>query len=68
MRFWGLSVTLEQLRIDRQLEEALAVGANPPRVAAVFGVTEDTALVYAARARALPQGDLKAQAAARLDG
>jgi hypothetical protein len=59
MRFQGLSVTLEQLRIDRQLEEALAAGADPLHIAAVFGVTEGTALRYAACARALLEGDLE---------
>lgn len=45
--------TLEQLRIDRQLEEALACGADPLHLAAVFGMAEDTAVRYARNARQL---------------
>jgi integrase len=53
MRFRGLGVTLEQMRIDRQLDEALAGGGDPMHLAAVFGVSELTAMHYAAAARAL---------------
>jgi integrase len=35
----GLTATLERLRVDRQLEEALAHGADPLHLAAVFGST-----------------------------
>jgi hypothetical protein len=52
-RFAGLSVTLEQLRIDRQLEEALVARGDPRHVAAVFGVSEPTAIRYATAAQAL---------------
>jgi integrase len=49
----GLPATLERLRIDRQLEEALTSGADPLHVAAVFGVSDTTAIRYAGNARQL---------------
>src|SRR6266536_2501780 len=49
----GMTATLERLRIDRQLEEALASGADPLHLAAVFAITETTAIRYAANARKL---------------
>lgn len=49
----GLPATLERLRIDRQLEEALACGADPLHLAAVFGVDTSTAIRYAVNARQL---------------
>jgi hypothetical protein len=49
----GLPATLDRLRIDRQLEEALACGADPLRVAAVFGIDTSTAIRYATNARQL---------------
>ena len=49
----GLPGTLERLRIDRQLEEALTHGADPLHLAAVFGVHENTAIRYADSARQL---------------
>ena len=49
----GLPGTLERLRIDRQLEEALTHGADPLHLAAVFGITEATAIRYAHSARQL---------------
>ncbi|WP_018220095.1 site-specific integrase [Salinispora pacifica] len=51
----GLAATIERLRIDRQLEEALAAGGDPLHLAAVFGVSEDTAIRYATNARILLQ-------------
>jgi hypothetical protein len=57
MRFRGLSVTLESMRIDRQLEEALA-GGDSLHLAAVFGISELTAMHYAASG-ALPAGALE---------
>jgi integrase len=45
----------ERLRIDRQLDEALATGGDPLHLALVFGISEDTAIRYAADARALLQ-------------
>lgn len=49
----GLPATLDRLRIDRQLEEALTSGADPLQVAAVFGVCDATAIRYADNARQL---------------
>jgi len=49
----GLPATIEGLRIDRQLDEALANGADPLHVAAVFGISDTAAIPYAANARAL---------------
>jgi hypothetical protein len=59
LRFRGLSVTLEQMRIDRQLDEALAGRGDPLHLAAVFGVSELTAMHYATAARALLAGNLE---------
>jgi hypothetical protein len=49
----GLPATLERLRIDRQLEEALACDADPLHLAAVFGMDTSTAIRYATNARHL---------------
>ena len=49
----GLTATLERLRVDRQLEEALTCGADPLHLAAVFGIDDTTAIRYAAIARQL---------------
>jgi integrase len=49
----GLTGTLERLRIDRQLEEALTTGADPLHLAAVFGFSDDTAIRWATNAREL---------------
>ena len=49
----GLPATLERLRIDRQLEEALASGGDPLHMAAVFGIDTSTAIRYATNARQL---------------
>ena len=51
----GLTATLERLRVDRQLEEALTCGADPLHLAAVFGTSDTTAIKYAAVARQLLQ-------------
>jgi integrase len=51
----GLSATIERLRIDRQLEEAIASGADPLHLAVVFDLDETTAIRYAASARQLLQ-------------
>ena len=51
----GLTATLERLRVDRQLEEALTCGADPLHLAAVFGIDDTTAIKYAAIARQLQQ-------------
>jgi hypothetical protein len=49
----GLPATLERLRIDHQLEEALTHQADPLHLAAVFDLDESTAIRYAASARQL---------------
>lgn len=49
----GLPGTLERLRIDRQLEEAITTGADPLHLAAVFGFSEGAAIRWAANAREL---------------
>ena len=49
----GLTATLERLRVDRQLEEALTSGADPLHLAAVFGIDDTTAIKYAAIAHQL---------------
>jgi integrase len=51
----GLTATLERLRVDRQLEEALTRGADPLHLAAVFGIDDTTAIKYATIARQLLQ-------------
>jgi hypothetical protein len=42
-----LPATLERLRLDRQLDEAISSGADPLEVATVFGVANSTAVHYA---------------------
>jgi hypothetical protein len=54
--FRSLGVTLEQLRIDRQLDEALTAGPDPLHLTAVFGIAGETAIRYAAAARLLLVG------------
>ncbi len=49
----GQDATLERLRVDRQLEEALAHGPDPLHLAEVFGLDEKTAMRYADSARRL---------------
>ena len=51
----GLTATLERLRADRQLEEALTCGADPLHLAAMFGIDDTTAIKYATIARQLMQ-------------
>jgi hypothetical protein len=59
----GLAATLERLRVDRQLEEALADGPDPLHLAAVFGLDPKTAIRYAENARLLLQTVAEQQAA-----
>ncbi|WP_316784862.1 hypothetical protein [Streptomyces sasae] len=47
----SLTVTLERLRVDCQLEEAPTHGADPLHLALVFGIREKTAIRYADSAR-----------------
>lgn len=49
----GLAVTLERLRADRQLDEALTHGLDLLHLAAVFGSDDKTAIRYANAARHL---------------
>jgi hypothetical protein len=51
----GHAATIEALRVDRQLEEALATGADPLHLAATFGLDPGTAVRYASSARQLLQ-------------
>ena len=51
--FRGLGTTLEQLRVDRQLDEALTAGPDPLHLATVFSIDDTTAIKYAAAARHL---------------
>ena len=53
----GLPVTMERLRIDRQLEEAIAQDGDPLALAAMFGIATDTAIAYAINARHLLDSD-----------
>ena len=49
----GQAATLERLRVDRQLDEALTRGPDPLHLAAVFGLDDKTAIRYADAARQL---------------
>jgi integrase len=48
-----LPATIERLRIDRQLEEALTSGGDPLHLAAVFGLSDAAAVRWATNARIL---------------
>jgi hypothetical protein len=49
----GLPASLERLRIDRQLDEALVSGADPLHLSEVFDLDAKTAVRYATSARQL---------------
>jgi hypothetical protein len=49
----GKAATLERLRVDRQLQEALACGPDPLHLASMFGLDPKTAIRYAENARQL---------------
>ncbi|MFI1584736.1 hypothetical protein [Embleya sp. NPDC020630] len=49
----GDGATLERLRVDRQLEEAMVHGPDPLHLAEVFRLDEKTAMRYADSARRL---------------
>jgi hypothetical protein len=55
-----MGVTLNQLRMDRQLEEALVHGPDALHLMAVFGIAENTAVRYANTARQLLESELEA--------
>jgi len=57
----GQAATLERLRVDRQLQEALAHGPDPLHLAAVFGLDPKTAIRYAENARQLLQNSAEEQ-------
>ncbi|MFJ9847742.1 hypothetical protein ACIRYZ_46495 [Kitasatospora sp. NPDC101155] len=59
----GQRATLERLRVDRQLEEALAHGPDPLHLAEIFGLDEKTAIRYADSARAILAQTAEAAAA-----
>jgi hypothetical protein len=64
----GQAATLERLRVDRQLEEALTHGPDPLHLAAVFGIDQKTAIRYAASARQLLETAAEQHHAARTHG
>lgn len=49
----GGTATLERLRIDRKLEEAINCGADPLHLSAMFGITDTNAIRWATNARQL---------------
>ena len=49
------AATLEALRVDRQLDEALTHGPDPLHLAVVFGLDETTAIRYCTAARQILQ-------------
>jgi integrase len=51
--FRAAAATLEALRVDRQLDEALTHGPDPLHLAVVFGLDETTAIRYSHAARQL---------------
>jgi hypothetical protein len=57
--FRGQDATLERLRVDRQLEEALTHGPDPLHLAAMFGLDPTTAIRYATAARQLQQNQIE---------
>ncbi|GGX24620.1 integrase [Streptomyces noursei] len=64
----GQTATLERLRVDRQLEEALVHGPDPLHLADVFGLGEKTAMRYADSARALLKQAAETDPATRPQG
>ncbi|MGZ6791098.1 MAG: hypothetical protein ACXVGQ_14420, partial [Mycobacteriaceae bacterium] len=57
--FGGLGSTLEQLRVDRQLDEALTCGGDPLHLAAVFDIDAKTAVRYANNVRGAADDGLR---------
>jgi hypothetical protein len=51
--FRAIGATPTQLRVDRQLEEALTHGPDPLHLVAVFGIAENTTVRYARAAQQL---------------
>ncbi|EFL19834.1 predicted protein [Streptomyces sp. C] len=52
-RLEGIAATPNQIRMDRQLEEAMAYGPDALHLASVFGISERAAIRYADAARQL---------------
>jgi integrase len=61
--FRGQHATLERLRIDRQLEEALTHGPDPLHLAVVFDLDPKTAIRYATSARQLLETSIECDTA-----
>jgi hypothetical protein len=59
--FRGHKATLDRLRADRWLAEALDHGADPLHLAAVFGISTATAVRYANAARSILEPDPEQQ-------
>jgi hypothetical protein len=57
----GLPANLERLHIDRYVDEAIVSGADPLHLAAVFGISDTTAIRYADAARRLLEGAIEKQ-------
>jgi len=53
-------VQLEQIRGDRVLQEALAAGADPLHLTAMFHLSSSTAIAYADIDRSLLEGSVEA--------
>lgn len=51
--FQDTGITLDRLRADRHLEEALAYGPDPLHLARTFGISTSTGMRYANEAKRL---------------
>ncbi|WP_442817874.1 hypothetical protein [Streptomyces sp. NBC_01591] len=58
-QFRETGVTLNQIRMDRQLEEALTRGPDALHLVAVFGISERAAMRYANAAKAFLESILE---------
>lgn len=58
-QFRETGITLNQIRMDRQLEEALTHGPDALHMAAVFGISERAAIRYANAAKAFLESSLE---------
>lgn len=65
--FRAIGTTPTQLRVDRQLEEALTHGPDPLHLVVVFGISEATAVRYARAARQLLETNLEVEQNPQLD-
>lgn len=55
--FKGHGISLDRMRSDRWLEEALSRGPDPLHLSVVFGISSNTAMRYARAARSILEGD-----------